>query len=229
MIVKKKFIYMVLPVFVIFIVGFLYSNPNNSDASDSYVNKSYANPSVYKIVIDPGHGGKDHGAESVSGQAEKDFTLQLARKVKELLEQDLRMKVYLTRSDDSFLSSIDRKRPEFSNQMGADLFLSIHGNTYTDSTVSGTETYYYRPESLPFAESIHKHVIEATGFRDRGVKKEDFFVVKDTEMPAVLLEVGYLTNPMEEQKLLKEDFQYRIATSIIEGIQDCLSNTREED
>ncbi|ERM18898.1 hypothetical protein P615_01100 [Brevibacillus laterosporus PE36] len=139
------------------------------------------------------------------------------------------MKVYLTRSDDSFLSSIDRKRTEFANQMGADLFLSIHGNTYTDSTVSGTETYYYRPESLPFAKSIHKHVIEATGFHDRGVKKEDFFVVKDTKMPAVLLEVGYVTNPMEEQKLLKEDFQYRIATSIIEGIQVYLSNTREED
>ncbi|AIG26841.1 N-acetylmuramoyl-L-alanine amidase family protein [Brevibacillus laterosporus] len=61
------------------------------------------------------------------------------------------------------------------------------------------------------------------------MKKEDFFVVKDTEMPAVLLEVGYVTNPMEEQKLLKEDFQYRIATSIIEVIQDYLSNTREED
>ncbi|MGD7667710.1 N-acetylmuramoyl-L-alanine amidase [Brevibacillus laterosporus] len=137
-------------------VGLLYSNLNNSDASDSYVNKSYANTPVYKIVIDPGHGGKDHGAKSVSGQAEKDFTLQLARKVKELSEQDSRMKVYLTRSDDSFLSSIDRKRPEFANQMGADLFLSIHGNTYTDSTVSGTETYFYRPESFPFAESIQK-------------------------------------------------------------------------
>ncbi|MFS0553805.1 N-acetylmuramoyl-L-alanine amidase family protein [Brevibacillus sp. 179-C9.3 HS] len=214
----KRFAFLVLLVTCVVIFGFFYNNPDNSNARNVH-------SPVYKIVIDPGHGGKDHGAEGASGQVEKDFTLQLARKVKELSEQDSRMQVYLTRSDDTFLSSKERERPQFANQLGADLFISIHGNTYTDPNVSGTETYYYRSESLPLAQRIQKHVTEATGFLDRGVKKEEFFVVKDTQMPAVLLEVGYLTNPAEEQKLLEEDFQYRIASSIIEGIQDYLRAT----
>lgn len=214
----KRFAFLVLLVTCVVIFGFFYNNPDNSNARNVH-------SPVYKVVIDPGHGGKDHGAEGASGQVEKDFTLQLARKVKELSEQDSRMQVYLTRSDDTFLSSKERERPQFANQLGADLFISIHGNSYTDPTVSGTETYYYRSESLPLAQRIQEHVTEATGFLDRGVKKEDFFVVKDTQMPAVLLEVGYLTNPAEEQKLLEEDFQYRIASSIIEGIQDYLRAT----
>ncbi|WP_429841235.1 N-acetylmuramoyl-L-alanine amidase family protein [Brevibacillus sp. FIR094] len=223
MIRDKTFVFIALAVaIVMFVFGYnlpvLYSLPDNSNADS-------VNSPVYKIVIDPGHGGKDHGAEGVSGHVEKDFTLQLARKVKELAEQDLRMQVYLTRSDDRFLSSVERERPQFANQLGADLFISLHGNTYTDPTVSGTETYYYHPESLPLAKSIQKYVRDATGFQDRGVKKEDFFVVKDTNMPAVLLEVGYLTNPSDEQKLMDEDFQYRIATSVIEGIQDYLEKT----
>ncbi|MGG4454302.1 N-acetylmuramoyl-L-alanine amidase family protein [Brevibacillus porteri] len=223
MIRDKTFVFIALAVaIVMFVFGYnlpvLYNLPDNS-------NTNSINSPVYKIVIDPGHGGKDQGAEGVSGRVEKDFTLQLARKVKELAEQDSRMQVYLTRSDDRFLSSVERERPQFANQLGADLFISLHGNTYTDPTVSGTETYYYHPESLPLAKSIQKYVRDATGFQDRGVKKEDFFVVKDTNMPAVLLEVGYLTNPSDEQKLMDEDFQYRIATSVIEGIQDYLGKT----
>lgn len=177
---------------------------------------------VYKVVIDPGHGGKDRGATGVSGKDEKDFTLQLSQKVKELAQQEPRIEVYLTRTDDRFLSSIDRTRPEFANQIGADLFISIHGNTYTDPDVSGTETYYYRKESLKLAKIMHRHVAGATGFRDRGVKKEDFFVVKDTKMPAVLLEVGYVTNPQDEAQMFTDEFQYRIAASILDGMKEYL-------
>ncbi|MFF0826449.1 N-acetylmuramoyl-L-alanine amidase [Brevibacillus sp. NPDC003359] len=230
MIRVKKLAFMVMLVFVVVMFGFLYNHPDNSNASQAdNSNASQVDSPVYKIVIDPGHGGKDHGAEGVRGRFEKDFTLQLAHKVKEVAEQDSRIQVYLTRSDDLFLSSEQRDRPRFANELGADLFISLHGNTYTDPTVSGTETYYYHPESLPLAESIQKHVSEATGFRDRGVKKVHFFVVKDTKMPAVLLEVGYLTNPSDEQKLFEEDFQYRIATSVIEGIQDFLRTTEITD
>ncbi|USG67893.1 N-acetylmuramoyl-L-alanine amidase [Brevibacillus ruminantium] len=180
---------------------------------------------VYKIVIDPGHGGKDHGATGASGRLEKDFTLQLARKVEELAKQEPRFEVYLTRTDDGFLSSIDRERPEFANQLGADLFISIHGNTYEDPSVSGTETYYYHEDSLSLAEIMQKHMVQANGFRDRGVKKEDFFVVKDTNMPAVLIEMGYLTNPQEEKEMLTEEVQYRMANSILDGIKEVLKLT----
>ncbi|WP_044478650.1 N-acetylmuramoyl-L-alanine amidase family protein [Paenibacillus antibioticophila] len=175
-----------------------------------------------KVVIDPGHGGKDNGATGASGKFEKDFTLQVALKVEELAKQEPQIEVILTRSEDRFLSSIDRERPEIGNQLGADLFISIHGNTYEDSSVSGAETYYYHEDSLFLAEILQKHIVQTSGFRDRGVKKEDFFVLKDSNMPAALIEMGYLTNQQEENEMLTEDFQYRMASSILDGIKEAL-------
>src|SRR5690606_9489520 len=95
-----------------------------------------------------------------------------------------------------------------------------HGNTFQDSSVSGTETFYYNKSSKSFAKIIHKHLAEATGFRDRGVKREEFFVVKETNMPAVLLEIGYLTNPHEESVMLTDEFQYKVASAIVDGIKE---------
>ncbi|OZB92383.1 N-acetylmuramoyl-L-alanine amidase [Paenibacillus sp. XY044] len=176
----------------------------------------------YKIVIDPGHGGKDRGATGASGSSEKDFTLQLALKVKELATQEPQIQVYLTRTDDQFISSIDRARPKFANDLGADLFISIHGNTYEDPNISGTETYYYHEDSLSLAEIMQKHMIQTSGFRDRGVKKENYFVVKETNMPGVLIETGYLTNPQEEKQMLSDEVQFRMASSILDGIKEYL-------
>ncbi len=179
--------------------------------------------SAYKVVIDPGHGGKDNGSTGASGNFEKDFTLQVARKVEELAKQESQIEVVLTRSEDRFISSVDRERPEIANQLGADLFISIHGNTYEDSRVSGTETYYYHEGSLFLAEILQRHMVQTSGFRDRGIKKEDFFVLKDSNMPAALIEMGYLTNPQEENEMLTEDFQYRMASSILDGIKEALN------
>ena len=176
----------------------------------------------FKVVIDPGHGGKDHGATGASGGFEKDFTLQLALKVEELAKQETQIEVHLTRAEDQFISSIDRERPNFANELGADLFISIHGNTFEDPSVSGVETYYYHRNSYPLAEIIQKHMVQGSRFRDRGVKQEDYFVVKDTNMPAVLIETGYLTNPQEEQQLLTDEVQYRLAGSILDGIKEYL-------
>ncbi|CAH0122718.1 hypothetical protein PAE9249_05307 [Paenibacillus sp. CECT 9249] len=224
---KKSIPWIVLIAAVVLIFAVYNVFSGNSGASDSRPGGSGVNDTthdpIYKVVLDPGHGGKDRGATGASGQDEKDFTLQLSHKVRERLEQEPQIEVYMTRTDDSFISSIDRERPEFANQLNADVFLSIHGNTFTDAGVSGTETYYYREESLQLAEIMHKHTVEATGFRDRGVKKENFFVVKDTTMPAVLLEVGYLTNPQDEAQLLKDEVQNRIAGSIVAGIKEYLN------
>lgn len=224
---KKSIPWIVLIAAVVLIFAVYNAFSGNSGASDSRPDRSGVNDTtgapIYKVVLDPGHGDKDRGATGASGQDEKDFTLQLSHKVRERLEQEPQIEVYMTRTDDSFISSIDRERPEFANQLDADIFVSIHGNTFTDAGVSGTETYYYREESLQLAEIMHKHTVEATGFRDRGVKKENFFVVKDTKMPAVLLEVGYLTNPQDEEQLLKDEVQNRIAASIVAGIKEYLN------
>jgi len=137
-----------------------------------------------------------------------------------LLEQDELIEVHLTREDDSFISSVDRERIKIAKQKGADVILSIHGNTFTDAKVSGTETYYYTKQSRQLAEIIHKHVVTATGLRDRGVKTEDFFIIKEADIPAVLLELGYLTNPQDEAQLHNADVQHRIAQSIAAGLKE---------
>ncbi|MUK88216.1 N-acetylmuramoyl-L-alanine amidase [Ornithinibacillus sp. L9] len=207
---------------VIFLIMLICSACNSAENDNTNNNvpedDSSLVDSTYKVVLDPGHGGKDVGATGVSGQYEKSFTLSLSMKVKELLEQETDIEVYMTRSDDSYISQESRYRPTFANDLNADVFISIHGNTFTDSNVSGTETFYYHKSSLSFAKIVHEHVAEATGFKDRGVKREAYFVVKDTEMPAVLLEIGYLTNPIDEQEMLTESFQNRVAAAIVEGI-----------
>lgn len=176
----------------------------------------------FKVVIDPGHGGKDVGATGASGLYEKDFTLSLSKKVKEILEKEQKIQVYMIREDDTFISTKDKYRPKFANELDADLFISIHGNTFEDSKVSGTESYYYHKKFKSFAKIMHRHVVGSTGFNDRGVRKEDLYVVRDTDMPSVLLEIGYLTNPQEEQKMLNDEFQYSVAESICDGVKEYL-------
>lgn len=173
---------------------------------------------VFKIVLDAGHGGHDPGATGVSNKFEKGFTLSLTSKVHKLLEKEPLIKSYMTRSDDTFISLEERAKQ--ANELEANLFISIHGNTYESGQIRGTETYYSRPESYPFAELIHRHLLEATGLPDRKVKKVPFKVIRETKMPAVLLEVGYLSNKQDEAQMLQDDFQNRVAASIVKAIKE---------
>lgn len=195
---------------------------NKKDKQEDVDMEYTASDIIYKVVIDPGHGGKDVGATGASGLYEKDFTLSLSKKVYEILEEEEGIQAYMTREDDTFITTVDKYRPEFANELNADLFISIHGNTFEDSSVSGTESYYYHEEFIDFAEAIHKKVVDATGFSDRGVRIKDLFVVRDTEMPSVLLEIGYITNPEEEQSMLSDEFQNRVAEAICDGIKEYL-------
>lgn len=176
--------------------------------------------STYKIVLDPGHGGEDVGAIGASGLYEKDFNLSVAAKVKKLLEKDERIEVYLTREDDRYLALENRHSADFAKDV--DGFISIHGNAFVESHVSGTETFYNRRNSRTFARIIHNHVVEATGFNDRNVQKEDFYVLKKNKVPAVLLELGFLSNSEEESIMFTEQFQDRVAEAIVAGIEEYL-------
>src|SRR5690606_34165297 len=129
----------------------------------------------------------------------------------ELLEHDANIELYFTRLTDHFVALNDRVA--FAEQVEADLFVSIHGNSFSAER-SGTETYYYNAYSLPFAQLVHSHVLASTGFRDGQVRKERFRVITGTSMPAVLLEIGYLSNAKEESQLYDEKFQYRVAQAI---------------
>ncbi len=196
-----------------------YKNDNDDKEENRISEKSVP---AFKVVIDAGHGGKDKGASGASGRFEKDFTLSVAKKVQKLLEQEPQIKVFMTRTDDTFISQESGYRPDFANELNANLFVSIHGNTFEDPAVSGTEVFYYHEYSRDFAEVMQKHVAAATGFPDRGVKKESLFVVRDTVMPAVLIEVGYLTNPADEAKMWTDGFQEDVAAAIVEAIKEYL-------
>lgn len=172
----------------------------------------------YKIVIDAGHGGKDPGADGVSGNREEAYTLELSMKVVDLLRMEPMFEVHMTRTDNSFVSLDDRA--QITNDLDADAFVSIHGNTYTDPDVSGTETFYYTDESLPFAREVHKQLAEATGFKDRGVKKEGWKVLMNSNNLAILMEVGFLTNQNDEMNMLSDTHQNQTAEAIVKGIKE---------
>lgn len=201
------------------------SSENTASRSDNdqlIESKNSEERGRYKIVIDPGHGGEDPGATGASGLYEKDFTLSLSKEIARALEKEPEIDVYMTREDDRFISSDESERPMFANDHDADLFLSIHGNTFETAEVTGTTTFYYWDSSRAFAETMHRHVLGATGFDDRGVLRGNFFVIREATMPAVLLEIGYLTNPEEERQMLDKPFQQSLARSITAGVKEYL-------
>lgn len=168
------------------------------------------------VILDAGHGDYDPG-EVVGSVHEKNINLQIACKMKVLLEAS-GITVIMTREDDSFVSLEDRAL--IANGSDAALFVSVHCNSYDDSAaVSGFEVYYYQDkQAKSLAHSICSD-LEATGqLRMRGVKTKELYVIKNTTMPAILLEMGFLTNEAERQKLCTDEYQQMLAEVIASRI-----------
>lgn len=209
--------------------------------------------SIRRIVLDPGHGGKDPGAIGYSKRDfEKDVALSVAKQVKALLEKELDVEVLLTRSNDTFVSL--QSRTDFANEHEADLFISMHCNAHRNSKVKGIEVFYlstaktdearaveslensvvydyeggteavqkyndlaliladmaqseHLEESYQMAMKLQANLVDATKGRNRGVKQANFYVLRGAFMPAVLIEMGFLTNPDEEKKLISRSHQ----------------------
>ncbi|WP_240413832.1 N-acetylmuramoyl-L-alanine amidase [Paenibacillus periandrae] len=175
----------------------------------------------YTVVIDPGHGGKDGGTVAYSGRHEKEFVLGVGTKVYNLLSKEPKIEVILTRKNDTFVELPGRV--SIANDAKADLFVSIHGNSILGKEeVNGLETYYYTEQSLPFAIQMHQKLLKASGFEDRKVKQEDFHVIKNTTMPSLLLELGFLSNKAQEITMFQESFQNQVAAAIVAGIKQQL-------
>lgn len=171
------------------------------------------------IVIDAGHGGSDSGAVGANGKREKDVNLSIALKVQALLVNDPHLEAILTRDNDTFIELGNRGTK--ANEVRADAFVSIHANSVKNSpSANGTETYYHEAASKSFTELMHKHLLKATEFRDRGVKQANFKVLRDANMVSVLLETGFLSNAAEEAKLFTDDMQQRIAQGIVDGLKE---------
>lgn len=171
------------------------------------------------VVIDAGHGGKDQGT-SKDEILEKDINLAVAKKIaKELAKEDIQ--VILTREKDTFVALEDRAR--IANDAGADYFVSIHCNYCEESSeVSGLECYYQEGSASGenLAEGIVAACEENASIQSRGTKEEDFSVLRNTKMPATLVELGYMSNRQERQKLISEEYQDTLVQQISKGILD---------
>lgn len=195
----------------------------SNDAAYGEIRIQLVKPAVkngYTVVLDAGHGGSDPGAKSVSGKWEKEFTLSVVKKVQAILAGESKINLVMTRVEDTYPTLDDRVNA--ANSLQADLFLSVHGNSYKPE-INGTETYYYRSDSLDFAKVLHKQVAAATGFKDNGVRIGNYKVIRETTMPAVLLEVGYLSNKSDEPAMYDEAFQNRVAAAIAASIKQYLN------
>lgn len=175
---------------------------------------------VFQVVLDPGHGGEDPGA--VVGDAqEKDINLAVALLVREQLAEQEGVAVQMTREEDVYPSLTDRA--DFANQAKADLFVSIHANSLEDDSYAGIFTFYHpdKRSSRTPAEKIQAAVTAASGGLDRGVRSEDYAVLRETDMPAVLVETGFMTCPEELALLLDAGYQELLAQGIAQGILAC--------
>jgi len=222
---------------------------------------------ITRIVIDPGHGGHDTGTIGPSGLCEKDLVLDVALRLKKLIETGMGSEVVMTRSDDTFIPL--EERTAIANEKAADLFISVHANASRDRSARGIETYYLNftsnPDALEVAarenatsqESVHglQELIEKIALtekieeskelaqqiqrsvyaqvaqsngqeRDRGLRKAPFVVLIGANMPSVLSEISFLTNPRDESLLKKATYRQKIAEALYRGIAGYVNNLR---
>lgn len=221
-------------------------------------------PHVWTVVLDPGHGGRDPGARGVTGDVEKDITLNIAQLVAERLADDPQVRVVLTRTDDSYVSL--EQRTAIANAQGADLFISIHANASENPQLAGIETYTLNntddratirlaalenglaltgaspserdlayilsdlvqtgkeDESVTLARAVQGNLVSY--LRDRwrgvvnlGVKKGPFYVLVGAYMPCILVEVAFLTNETEGQRIAARRYQQDVADGIAHGVR----------
>ncbi len=187
------------------------------------------------IVIDAGHGGYDPGAQgTMNGQTinESDLNLQIANKVKGILENN-GFTVVMTRTDDTYKTLIER--PQLGNESGSAIFVSIHINSVDGApTANGTEVFYAESNncdvggvtSSVLARNILNSMIAHMGSTNRGVKTAEHAVTKRSNMPACLAEVGFITNEEELAKMTNEDYQYKVAEGIAQGIIQTVNQMR---
>jgi len=169
------------------------------------------------VVIDPGHGGGDPGAVGIGGLQEKEVTLAVSQQVVALLKQK-GVNAILTRSNDQEIEL--EPRVQFAERANADVFVSIHANAFTASRtdVSGIETYYYSGSGQSLARSIQSNLLKELGARDRGVKQANFYVIKYTDMPAALVEIGFVTGAEDAARLSSATGRSKIAQAIARAI-----------
>lgn len=181
----------------------------------------------YLVVLDPGHGGEDTGTKSLTTPKyqEKFLTLSTSLLVKNYLQQ-MGYVVKMTRHKDIFIP-LD-KRSLFANSAEPALFVSVHYNSAPSKEAEGIEVFYYKNDedksrtrsSHHLADSVLKRMIQTTQAKSRGVKHGNFAVIRETTMPAILIEGGFLTNQSEMERIKDPSYLKKLAWGIAQGVDD---------
>ena len=182
------------------------------------------------IVIDAGHGGHNPGAVRF-GLREADNNLAVALKLEEILKNK-GAKVIMTRTSD--ISLVDKTSPlrdelqarvDITNKNNADIFVSIHTNSSENSSAKGAMTFYYDDSSKKLAQSIQDQMVTSTNAPDKGTSYGNFLVLRNNEVPAVLVEMGFISNEEEAHQLNNTNYRQKMAVGIANGIQSYFNNS----
>ena len=193
-------------------ITFLAASSNAAKSSRN----SEGDGSGTTVVIDAGHGGYDRGGIPGQRVSEKDMTLDVARRLKTALAAN-GYRVVMTRDSDVFVPL--GTRTAIANSYPNAIFVSVHFNSATRRGASGIETYFYSRDSLPLASAIHHYVTGGAASENRGVRRRGYFVLRRTNMPAVLVECGFLTNPTEAAYAQNASYRQKLAEAIAAGVR----------
>ena len=176
-----------------------------------------------RITVDAGHGGSEYGAIGCLGDKEKDVNLKIALKLKEKLNAK-GAKVFMTRTTDKIVSL--QERVDITNKNNSQIFISIHNNAVSDSQadreITGSEVYYFYPQSKELASEISQSLSAGTGLKPNGAKGGSFAVIRNTSAVSVLVECAYIISPDDNAKLQDDKFLDNIADGILKGLENYL-------
>lgn len=236
----------------VFVVTALFSSCNDNDDKKGANHSTGDNPqnevkedndrADYTVVVDAGHGGVDPGKVGVDGQLEKDINLQIAMKLKEVLEsnEEIKIEVILTRTEDmGHYSESDSnkkmadmtKRCDIVNSAKADVLVSIHQNSYHSSSVKGAQVFYYEESEKghELATKIQAELVTALEEDGKGrVEKanDNYYILLNVNCPAVIVECGFLSNPEEAAKLSEAEYQEMVAKAVGKGVVEWLTGKK---
>jgi len=183
-------------------------------------NKTLESNKNYIVVLDPGHGGMDFGT-SYKNLNEKDLTLKIVKYVEEYLKAE-GYTVVLTRNEDKLIPL--KEIGDIANNAKADIFVSIHINSLDDTNYKGITDYYYdgkgyqTDKRIKLAKNIGDEILKSDNWRSKGIKKENFAVLRYTKMPSALIECGFITNEEDRNRLSKDEVLKNLAKNISSGI-----------
>ncbi|MFG6394572.1 MAG: N-acetylmuramoyl-L-alanine amidase CwlD [Lachnospiraceae bacterium] len=222
---QGKSLVMLITVCVLFIVGIV----TYITAKDVFEEVSVKGNKKYKVVIDSGHGGIDPGKVGVNGAYEKDINLAIATCLKKELE-DRDCEVVMTRETDTGLYNENdsnkkaadlKRRVELMNSEKPDVIVSIHQNSFTQESSKGAQVFYQASseEGKKFAEIMQKQLSESLDKSNSRVAKPnaDYYILKNSESVAIIVECGFLSNPQEAQMLVNKDYQKKVAEAVADG------------